>query len=135
LPNAARPEHPRITYLVGSSIDPDMVARVRHLVGDDVPVIVILDSDHSEQHVRAELAEYAEMVTPGSFLIVEDTNVNGHPVLPEHGPGPMEAVFEFVSGDDRFVVDHERERHLMTYNPNGYLRRVAKGVGRAAGCC
>jgi cephalosporin hydroxylase len=124
LANPERPHHPRVTYLTGSSTDSEMIAHVRQLIGDDAPVIVILDSDHSEQHVRAELAEYAEMVTPGSFLIVEDTNVNGHPTLPEHGPGPMEAVVKFVSDDDRFVVERDWERHLMTYNPNGYLRRV-----------
>jgi len=122
--NGERPQHPRITYLSGSSTDPDMVAHVRQLIGDDAPVLVILDSDHSEPHVRAELAEYADMVTPNSFLIVEDTNVNGHPVLPEHGPGPMEAVLDFLSNDDRFVVDYDRERHMMTYNPNGFLRRI-----------
>lgn len=124
LANPERPQHPRVTYLTGSSTDSAIVSQVRQLIGSDAPVIVILDSDHSERHVRAELAEYGDMVTPGSFLIVEDTNVNGHPVLPEHGPGPMEAVLEFLSDDDRFVVEPDCERHLITYNPSGYLRRV-----------
>jgi cephalosporin hydroxylase len=54
---------------------------------------------------------------------VEDTNVNGHPVLPDHGPGPMEAVEEFLATTDDFEVDRSRENRLLTFNPSGYLRR------------
>jgi cephalosporin hydroxylase len=120
-----RPEHPRITHIVGSSTAPEIVDEVRQLVGDDSPVLVTLDSDHSYSHVRDELAAYADLVTPGSYLVVEDTNLNGHPVLPRFGPGAMEAVHEFLAADRRFEVDRECEKFLMTYNPGGYLRRVA----------
>lgn len=119
-----RPEHPRITYLQGSSTDPDLVAEVAQRVGDASPVMVILDSDHSRDHVRAELDAYAGLVDPGSYLIVEDTNVNGHPVLPEHGVGPMEAVRDFLSARDDFAPDRWRERGMLTANPNGFLRRT-----------
>jgi cephalosporin hydroxylase len=67
---------------------------------------------------------YGPMVTSGSYLIVEDTCVNGHPVLPEHGPGPMEAVEEFLEETKDFVVDRSMEKHYLTFNPKGYLRKV-----------
>jgi cephalosporin hydroxylase len=62
-------------------------------------------------------------VSPGSYLIVQDSFLSGHPVEPEVGPGPFEAVTEFLCTDDRFAVDHGRERMLFTFNPNGFLRR------------
>jgi cephalosporin hydroxylase len=55
---------------------------------------------------------------------VEDSNVNGHPVLPDFGPGPMEAVDGFLATTDGFVVDRDRERFFVSLNPRGYLRRV-----------
>jgi cephalosporin hydroxylase len=84
--------------------------------------MVILDSDHTEPHVRRELELYSPLVTPGSYLVVEDTNVNGHPVFPDFGPGPMEAVVDFLASTDDFEVDPDMERHLMSFNPNGWLR-------------
>jgi len=86
--------------------------------------MVILDSDHSAAHVGAELDAYRGLVSPGCYLIVEDTNVNGHPVVPDHGPGPMEAADAFLAGAPEFVADRERERFMLTLNPRGYLRRV-----------
>ena len=85
--------------------------------------MVILDSDHTEAHVRAELHAYWRFVTPGSYLVVEDTNINGNPVAPETGPGPMEAVEAFLATTDEFTVDRTMERHLVTFNPNGWLQR------------
>jgi cephalosporin hydroxylase len=63
-------------------------------------------------------------VTVGSYLIVEDTNINGHPALPEFGPGPWEAVEAFLAETDEFEADHRQEKYFFTMNPNGYLRRV-----------
>jgi cephalosporin hydroxylase len=116
------PDHPRVTYLAGSSTEPAIVEQVRAMVVGG-PVMVILDSDHSYSHVRAELDLYAPLVSDDSYLIVEDTNVNGHPVLPTHGPGPTEAVEEFLTANQEFEVDPSRERFLLTFNPRGYLRR------------
>lgn len=118
-----RPAHPRIEYLLGSSTDPAIVARVRSAAAGK-RVMVILDADHSAAHVAAELAAYHDMVAVGCYLVVEDGNVNGHPVLPDWGPGPMEAIDAFLEGRDDFVVDPDRERFLLTLNPRGYLRRV-----------
>jgi cephalosporin hydroxylase len=119
-----RPAHPRIRYLTGSSTDPKLVEIVRTAAVGASPVLVLLDSDHAAAHVIAELHAYAPLVTIGSYLIVEDTNVNGHPVYPEHGPGPAEAVEEFLANDDHFEVDRNRERLMLTFNPGGYLHRV-----------
>lgn len=117
------PEHPRITYLSGSSVDPEVVARVRSLAGGGGRVMVVLDSDHTAPHVREELGIYGELVTPGCYMVVEDTNVNGHPVFRGHGPGPMEALGDFVRADVRFARDAGREKFFLTFNPRGYLLR------------
>jgi hypothetical protein len=85
---------------------------------------LVLDSDHSRDHVLDELRAYADLVSVGSYFVVEDTNVNGHPAYPEFGPGPMEAVDAFLAEDDRFEVDAGREKFFMTFNPRGYLRKV-----------
>ena len=50
-----------------------------------------------------------------------DTNVNGHPVFPEHGPGPMEALETFMSETDEFETDVTREKFFLTFNPHGFL--------------
>jgi cephalosporin hydroxylase len=120
-----RPTHPRITYLHGSSTDPTTLEEVRRLVGPDESVMAILDSDHRKEHVLTELHAYSELVTPGQYLIVEDTNLNGNPVLPEFGPGPMEAVEAFLSKNSAFRADRKREKFLLTFNPCGYLLRAA----------
>jgi cephalosporin hydroxylase len=86
---------------------------------------VILDSDHHAAHVERELSLYAGMVSVGSYLIVEDTNINNHPVGPHFGPGPMEAASAFLNSNDQFVVDEGRQKYHLTFNPRGFLRRVS----------
>jgi cephalosporin hydroxylase len=123
---ADRPPHPRIEYVTGSSVSPKTIDLVEQRVGEaSGPVLVVLDSDHHAPHVQAELDTYHRFVTPGSYLIVEDTNINGHPVKPFFGPGPMEAVASFLPRHPEFAVDRSRERYLVTHNPGGYLRRCA----------
>jgi cephalosporin hydroxylase len=117
------PQHPRIDYRHGSSIEPEVVAGVRESIRPAERVMVVLDSDHRCDHVLAELQAYSPLVTPGDYLIVEDTNINGHPITPQFGPGPMEAVDQFLAADDRFAIDDSREKFYLTFNPRGYLRR------------
>jgi cephalosporin hydroxylase len=121
---AERFEHPDVTYLFGSSTSDEVLASVRERVPADAPVLVILDSDHRRDHVLDELRCLAPLVTVGSCVIVEDTNVNGHPVYPDFGPGPMEALDAYLAEDDRFEVDDVSDKFFMTFNPRGVLRRV-----------
>ncbi len=118
-----QPTHPRITRIIGSSTDPAVVAEVRRRVGGR-RTMVILDSDHHQAHVGAELEAYRAIVSVGCYLVVEDTNVNGHPVVPDHGPGPFEAVEAFLPGAPEYAVDRERERFMLTVSPGGFLRRT-----------
>ncbi len=119
-----RPEHPRITYLQGASTDRRIVAAVKALVRPTDRVMVVLDSDHSAANVLEELRTYAPLVAVGQYLVVEDTNVNGHPVLPHFGPGPHEAITTFFEENRDFRRDATRERLLLTFNPGGYLKKI-----------
>jgi cephalosporin hydroxylase len=121
-----RPEHDRITWLQGDSVSKAIRQQVAQEAEGSAGVMVILDSDHSRGHVARELQAYAPMVSVGHYLIVQDTNVNGHPVHPEHGPGPWEAVGHFLEQQaGAFVIDPAREKWLVSFNPGGYLVRVA----------
>lgn len=128
-PGSGRPEHHRLRYLLGSSVEPRVLAEIAEMIRDRDRVMVVLDSDHSRDHVLAELEAYSPFVTDDCYLIVEDTNVNGHPVHRESGPGPLEAVEEFLKHHSGFEQDREREKFLLTFNPGGYLRRAASGRG------
>jgi cephalosporin hydroxylase len=119
-----RPQHPRIQYLLGSSTSPAILEQVRVAVQPGNRVMVILDSDHRKAHVLDELRAFERFVTPGCYLVVEDTNLNGHPVLPSFGPGPTEAVREFLAENSSFSVDKSREKFRLTFNPSGYLKRI-----------
>jgi len=116
------PEHPRIEYIVGSSTDPEIVRHIRKSIAPSEKVMITLDSSHATDHVLDELAAYADLVTPGNYLVVEDTHLSGHPVEFDEGD-PWSAVEEFLSRDKRFERDRSRERHGMTFNPGGWLRR------------
>lgn len=118
-----RPDHDRLTYLQHSSTAPDLHRRIMDEWADK-NVLVVLDSDHSQRHVAAELRLWSDLVQPGGYLIVEDTNVHGHPISPEHPAGPWEAVEEFLGSDNRFEQDRTREKFRLTFNPGGYLRRL-----------
>jgi cephalosporin hydroxylase len=123
-PAPTRPKHKRVRYLLGSSTNSEIVEGIRGEIRSRDRVLVILDSDHSKEHVLNELRAYTPMVTQGSYLIVEDTNVNGHPVVPDFGPGPMEAVDDFLSQNSDFEIDSSREKFFMGFNPRGWLRRA-----------
>ncbi len=86
--------------------------------------MAILDSDHHKEHVLRELEIYSKFVTRESYIIVEDTNINGHPVRSKFGPGPMEAVKEFLKMNDDFIIDRSREKFYLTFNPDGYLKKM-----------
>lgn len=122
-PGAKRPSHPRIEYLTGSSVAPEVVQQVRESLAGNQGM-VILDSNHGKPHVLNELRTYAPLVGVGQYMIVEDTAINGHPIMPEFGPGPMEAVEEFLGETDAYEIDHDCEKFFLTSNPSGFLRRL-----------
>ena len=112
----------RVEVFTGSSTDPAIVKAIAERARGK-KVLVTLDSDHRYPHVINELRAWAPLVSPGSYMVVQDTNLNGHPVLPDHGPGPFEAVQEFLGENPDFQIDKSRERFLLTYYPSGYLKR------------
>lgn len=121
-PRAGRPVHPRIEYVAASSVDANVLAMLRERTAGKRSM-VILDSDHRAAHVREELKVYPNLVTSGCYLIIEDTNINGHPVSREFGPGPMEAMAEWLESNPPFENDQSCEKFLVTFHPKGYWRR------------
>jgi cephalosporin hydroxylase len=118
-------EHSRIEVIQGSSTDPEIVAKLRE-AAEGKRVMVNLDSDHSADHVVRELELLGPLVSEGCYLIVEDTNLNGHPIKSwPYGDGPMEALERWHPNHPEFVTDKHRERLMLTFNPNGYLKRRA----------
>jgi cephalosporin hydroxylase len=115
------PEHHRITYMQGSSIDGVIVDRVR-AIATGRTCLAILDSDHRAEHVIAELDAYGPLVSLGSYMIVEDTNV--HDVRSDYPAGPDDAVAKWLPDHPEFVVDRDCERLLLSAAPGGFLRRI-----------
>ncbi|WP_162488540.1 cephalosporin hydroxylase family protein [Azospirillum lipoferum] len=115
----------------GSSTDPEVVTRLQDRIAPDDRVMVVLDSNHSHDHVLAELRLYAPLVTPGQYLVVCDT-IADHIVPPPRrprpwGPGnsPLTARNAFLAECQDFAVDTEIDDKLvMTSNRGGYLRRL-----------
>lgn len=127
------PLHPRITYLLGSSTDAHTLDRVSARTAGK-KTMVVLDSDHTKYHVWAELNDYGPLVTPGCLMVVEDTNINGHPVADGVGEGPWEAVEKFISDPDcEFGIDRAQERFSLTFFPCGWLRKLPAPTGTASG--
>ena len=88
--------------------------------------MVDLDADHRAHHVLEELRTYSPLVSPGCYLVVEDSFLGGRPVRPDAVPGPSEALDAWLAEDPPFEPDRWRERYLLTQNPRGYLRRIAE---------
>jgi cephalosporin hydroxylase len=119
----------RIDLLQGSSIDESVISQVREYARGKSPVMVVLDSNHTRDHVARELASYSPLVTKGSYLVVFDTIIED---LPENyfldrpwgkGNNPKTAVKEFLKQTDRFEIDAEmNSKLLITVAPDGYLR-------------
>jgi cephalosporin hydroxylase len=123
-PSALTLNHPRVRLIEGSSTDPDIVSQVDALLHGKNG-IVILDSDHSKDHVLHEMELYNRLVGVDQYLVVEDTNINGHPVLVDFGPGPMEAVNEYLKKNSGFIRDDEIwKRNLFSHHQYGWLRRI-----------
>lgn len=113
-----------VEFFQGSSTDPAIVAKLAARVRGR-KTLITLDSDHSGHHVLRELRMYSPLVSAGSYLVVEDTDMDGVPTYPDSFPGPMAAVTQFLSegGAAQFQPDATREQMGITYNPGGWLRR------------
>jgi cephalosporin hydroxylase len=119
-------EHQRIVKVTGDTRDPRVVGRVRELA-EGRRVLVVHDASHEAEVVLDDLRNYGSLVSPGSYLIVED-GVRDHLA---GLPGPVAAIDRFLRESEDFDIDEARERYLLTYNPRGFLRR--KGASAPAG--
>lgn len=128
---AAHPLAHRIRMIEGSSVDDAVVAEAQRAAAAVERVMVVLDSNHTHDHVLAELRAYAPLVTVGQFLVVADTFVEDIPPQ-EHrprpwGPGdnPATALRAWLSESEGFERDpFINAKLLLTASPGGYLRRV-----------
>ncbi len=119
--------HDRVVVLTGRSDDAHILAEVEERCRGKT-VFVIQDGDHSVDQVLADLKNYSPWVSVGSYFVVEDGIVD----LFHHGDGmglavdgPLVATERFLSQNSHFIADPECERYLLTYNPKGFLRRIA----------
>ena len=127
-------QHPmskRITLLEGSSTSEAVMSDVRRLAGNRPRIMVILDSNHTHEHVLQELRLYSPLVSKGSYLVVLDTAIEDVPAdyfsdRPwGKGDNPKTAVWEFLKGNDRFEIDREIDAKLLiSVAPDGYLKCV-----------
>lgn len=130
---AAIEMHPmahRIDMIQGSSITPEVIAEVGKRAAQFQRIMVFLDSNHTHEHVLAELEAYAPLVSPGSYCVVFDTVIENLPagMYPDRpwdvGNNPKTAVREFLSRNPDFEVDEDMDAKLLiTVAPGGYLRR------------
>lgn len=119
------PPHPKVTYLRGSSTNPRNLYLVTQACQNKT-VMVLLDSAHDKQNVADELNAYANLVTPGCYMVVEDTALGTWLTGTVHdgGDGPADALDEWLPDHPEFTVDVYRERFGPTMNPDGYLLRT-----------
>lgn len=127
----AHPMYSRIQMIQGSSIAPEIIAQVKVIAANYSRVLVCLDSNHTHEHVLAELEAYAPLTSVGSYCVVFDTVVEDMPaeMFPDRpwGPGnnPKTAVWEYLKTHSEFEIDKSiQHKLLITVAPDGYLKRV-----------
>lgn len=119
-------KHDRIITVTGLTSSEQTIAQVAAIC-EGRSVLVIHDADHHRNQVFKDLEAYAPLVSVGSYFIVEDGVMDlfrPGDGLGGHEDGPLGAVEEFVKRNADFVVDSERERYILTYNPQGFLKRM-----------
>jgi len=118
---------PNIRLLTMSSASSEARESIKTLRQDyPGPSFAILDSDHSKEHVLAEMIIMRDILAAGDYLVVEDSNINGHPVQKSSGPGPYEAIEEYFRRfPNDYQHDFEREQKFgFSFAPQGFLRRL-----------
>ena len=125
------PMSKKITMFQGSSIDEEMIKKVHAFAKKGKKILVCLDSNHTHEHVLAELKAYAPLVSIGSYCcvfdtIIEDMSEGSFPNRPwNKGNNPKTAVWEFLKQNDNFVIDKDIENKLLiTVAPDGYLKKI-----------
>lgn len=125
------PMYDRIEMVEGDSVSDDIVDVAAEYVSESDTVMVFLDSNHTHDHVLAELERYSEFVTEGSYLVLPDTFIEHFPEgyyddRPwDVGNNPMTALREFLDGTDEFEVDEKKSfKAMISEAPNGYLKKV-----------
>lgn len=127
----ANPMMKRITMIEGSSVDSSIVNRIKQIASGKERVMVFLDSLHSHEHVLAECRAYADIVTPGSYMVVMDTYVELFPKgyfenRPwDKGNNPMTAMQAFLKENPNYTIDHEiTDKLLISEGIDAYLKRL-----------
>ncbi len=127
----AHPMFKRISMIQGSSISPEIVDQVKAKASGKQKILVFLDSNHTHDHVLAELEAYAPLVSVGSYCVIFDTVIED---LPDDmfgdrpwgvGNNPKTAVWEYLKTHPEFEIDKSMQHKLLiTVAPDGYLRRI-----------
>jgi len=127
----AHPMYPRLRIFNGSSVDAKIAAVIAEKAAKSERVMVILDSNHTHEHVLGELNLYASLVSVGSYCVVFDTvieDLDGVEFTDRpwgKGDNPKTAVSEFLMVNSDFIVDHLiDEKLLISVAPGGYLKRI-----------
>jgi len=127
----AHPMASRIQMIQGSSIAPGIIEQVRQVANDYQRILICLDSNHTHEHVLAELDAYAPLTSVGSYCVVFDTLIEDMPadMFPDRpwGPGnnPKTAVWEYIKTHPEFEIDKSiQHKLLITVAPDGFLKRT-----------
>lgn len=127
----SHPMYSRIQMIEGSSIAPEVVNQVKSIAADYKKILVCLDSNHTHEHVLAELEAYAPLTSPGSYCVVFDTLIEDMPedMFPDRpwgsGNNPKTAVWEYLKSHPEFEIDKSiQHKLLITVAPDGFLKRL-----------
>ncbi|AXO14661.1 cephalosporin hydroxylase family protein [Thalassospira indica] len=128
----AHPMYPRIEMLEGSSISDEIFSKVKKVAANYSKILVVLDSNHTHEHVLSELKLYAPLVSVESYCVVFDTVVEdlSNDAFPDRpwgvGDNPKTAVWEYLKTHPEFEIDQAiSDKILISVAPDGYLKRTA----------
>ena len=115
-----------IIMVEGDSLSSAVITQLQQYIDKADKVFMLLDGEHRKHHVLQEIIHLGGMLRKGDYLVVEDGNINGHPVLPGWGDGPYEAIQEYFKFfPNNFKHDYDRERKFgFTFAPEGYLIKL-----------
>lgn len=118
-------KHPNVRHVVGNTTDQAAISRVLQWIRPTDRVMVIQDADHSIQGVYDDLVRWSPLVTEGCYFIVEDGATSFIKGKPKSRGGPLGGIDKFLLEDDHFKIDKSREKYIITYNPDGFLRKIS----------